>query len=230
MALPIYGLQDTPEGKYGKGFKSGMMVRIRGERCHQTRPNLSRKPARKSIVYWPRRAGSCRTATRSTCRPAGESRFASSRWLKGYGYADYLLYMDKQAIGALEAKPVGFTLSGVKPQVDKYSNGLPASFPAPIRPLPFLYVSTGVETNFVNLLDPEPRSRRVFSFHRPETIAEWMQAHNLPDWIRGWGGDAACSRSRASRTAFVAARTPSRDAAGCDCQPVGEQAARARES
>lgn len=91
---------------------------------------------------------------------------------EGYGFADYLLYVDKQAVGALEAKPAGFTLSGVKPQVDKYSKGLPANLTAPIRPLPFLYASTGVETNFVNLLDPEASSRRVFSFHRPETIAE----------------------------------------------------------
>jgi len=108
---------------------------------------------------------------------------------EGHGFADYLLYVDKQAVGALEAKPVGFTLSGVKPQVDKYSRGLPDNLPARIRPLPFLYVSTGVETNFINLLDPEPRSRRVFSFHRPETLAEWLQARNLPDWVRGWGGD-----------------------------------------
>ena len=43
---------------------------------------------------------------------------------EGFGFADYLLYVDKQAIGALEAKPAGFTLSGVKPQVDKYSKRL----------------------------------------------------------------------------------------------------------
>ncbi len=125
----------------------------------------------------------------------------------GHGFADYLLYVDKQAVGALEAKPVGFTLSGVKPQVDKYSKGLPANLPAPIRPLPFLYVSTGVETNFVNLLDPEPRSRRVFSFHRPETIAEWMQSHNLPDWIRGWGGEPpALDPERAALPSSLRAR------------------------
>ena len=40
-----------------------------------------------------------------------------------------------------------------------------------VRPLPFLYESTGVETRFTNGLDPEPRSRRVFAFHRPETLA-----------------------------------------------------------
>jgi type I restriction enzyme, R subunit len=125
----------------------------------------------------------------------------------GHGFADYLLYVDKQAVGALEAKPVGFTLSGVKPQVDKYSKGLPASLPAPIRPLPFLYVSTGVETNFVNLLDPEPRSRRVFSFHRPDTIAEWIQSHNLPDWIRGWGGEPpALDPARAALPSSLRAR------------------------
>ena len=58
---------------------------------------------------------------------------------------------------------------------------MPAILPAPIRPLPFLYVSTGVDAKFTNLLDPEPRSRLVFNFHRPETIAEWLQARSLPD-------------------------------------------------
>jgi type I restriction enzyme, R subunit len=107
------------------------------------------------------------------------------RMADGFGYADYVLFVDKQAVGALEAKAVGFPLSGVKPQIDKYTAGLPSNLPAPIRPLPFLYVSTGVETAFTNLLDPEPRSRSVFSFHRPETIAEWLQALTLPDWVRG---------------------------------------------
>ncbi|HEY6419167.1 MAG TPA: type I restriction-modification enzyme R subunit C-terminal domain-containing protein [Candidatus Binataceae bacterium] len=129
------------------------------------------------------------------------------RMAEGHGYADYLLYLDKQAVGAVEAKPEGFTLSGVKPQVDKYSTGLPANLPAPIRPLPFLYVSTGIETTFTNLLDPEPRSRRVFSFHRPETIAEWMQAHNLPDWVRAWGGEPpALDPARAALPSTLRAR------------------------
>ena len=34
---------------------------------------------------------------------------------------------------------------------------------------------SGVETQFTNLLDPEPRSREVFTFHRPETHREWLQ-------------------------------------------------------
>ena len=59
----------------------------------------------------------------------------------------------------MEAKPAGFTLTGVEAQSEKYSTGLPDGLPAPRRPLPFLYESTGVETQFTNGLDPEPRSR-----------------------------------------------------------------------
>ena len=89
------------------------------------------------------------------------------------GEADYLLFVQRKAIGAVEAKPEGATLSGVEAQSNKYSVGLPAQVPAWHRPLPFLYESTGVETFFTNGLDPQPRSRRVFAFHRPETLAEW---------------------------------------------------------
>jgi type I restriction enzyme R subunit len=41
--------------------------------------------------------------------------------------------------------------------------------------MPFAYESTGVETHFTNYLEPEARSREVFSFHRPETLLEWVQ-------------------------------------------------------
>ena len=92
----------------------------------------------------------------------------------GHGTADYLLYVDQKAVGVVEAKAEGSTLTGVEPQSGKYSTGLPDSLPAPRRPLPFLYESTGVETQFTNGLDPEPRSRLVFSFHTPELLAEWL--------------------------------------------------------
>jgi type I restriction enzyme R subunit len=94
--------------------------------------------------------------------------------LEGNKEADYLLFVDQQAVGALEAKAIGATLTGVEPQTAKYAAGLPAHVDAPIRPLPFLYESTGVETQFTNGLDPEPRSREVFAVHRPETLAGWL--------------------------------------------------------
>ncbi len=92
----------------------------------------------------------------------------------GQDAADYMLFVDQQAVGVVEAKPEGTTLTGVEQQSAKYSLGVPGHFNVPIRPLPFLYESTGIETRFTNGLDPEPRSRRVFSFHRPKTLANWI--------------------------------------------------------
>ncbi len=93
---------------------------------------------------------------------------------RGHGFADYLLYLDGKAAGVVEAKKEGFPLIGVEIQSAKYSEGLPPQLPAHVRPLPFLYQSTGVETRFTNGLDPEPRSRHTFSFHKPDTLAEWI--------------------------------------------------------
>lgn len=92
----------------------------------------------------------------------------------GFGFADYLLYVDGQAAGVIEAKRAGSTLTGVEIQSAKYSQGLPDSLPAWTRPLPFCYESTGIETKFTNGFDPEPRSRNVFFFHKPETFADWL--------------------------------------------------------
>src|SRR6266508_1548497 len=104
----------------------------------------------------------------------------------GHGSADYLLYVDGKAAGVAEAKPEGTTLTGVEPQSEKYSLGLPDNLPAWYRPLPFLYESTGTETTFTNRFDPEPRSRGLFNFHRPETIASWLAAEPL--WLPVVGG------------------------------------------
>ena len=89
------------------------------------------------------------------------------------GFADYLLFVDRKAVGVVEAKSEGMTLSHVADQAARYSVGLPQNIPHVTLPLPFLYESTGVETYFRDERDPQPRSRRVFSFHRPETLADW---------------------------------------------------------
>ena len=87
------------------------------------------------------------------------------------GFADYMLYADTKAIGVIEAKrEEDHTLTGVEIQSGKYSDGLPANLPHYHLPLPFAYESTGVETRFTNGLDPDPRSRGVFTFHRPEEL------------------------------------------------------------
>jgi len=92
-----------------------------------------------------------------------------------HGRADYLLFVDGAAAGVVEAKKEGQTLSGVAWQTAKYVEGVPDEVPTALEgALPFAYESTGTETRFTNTLDPDAASRRVFSFHRPETLAGWI--------------------------------------------------------
>src|SRR3982751_5095259 len=80
-----------------------------------------------------------------------------------FGFADYLLYLDRKAVGAVEAKADG-TLTGVEAQSAKYAAGLPQNLPAHRRPLPFLFESNGAVIYFTNGIDPTPRSRQIFNF------------------------------------------------------------------
>lgn len=99
------------------------------------------------------------------------------------GPCDYLLLVDRQTIGVIEAKKEGTTLSSVADQSARYANSLPDFLSHGLTgTLPFLYESTGVETFFRDERDPAPRSRRVFTFHRPETLAEWVSES---DTLRG---------------------------------------------
>src|SRR6266571_5142835 len=107
---------------------------------------------------------------------------------KGHGYVDYLLFVDGNAVGVVEAKPAGYSFTSVEFQAKKYVQGLPDSLTAPRKPLPFAYISTGEETAFINELDPQPRSRPVFSFHRPETLRQWLTADTLDGWLKQSGG------------------------------------------
>jgi len=85
------------------------------------------------------------------------------------GRCDYLLLVDRKPVGVIEAKKTGTLLSIVADQSARYGESLPDFLNT--GPLPFYYESTGVETFFRDDRDPEPRSRRVFSFHQPKTLA-----------------------------------------------------------
>jgi type I restriction enzyme R subunit len=106
----------------------------------------------------------------------------------GHGFADYLLFVNGKAVGVLEAKPAGFALTNVELQADKYATGLPAGLNPPVNPLPFVYMSTGVETRFINGLDPDPKTRAISAnlphIHRPATLAEWIRAETLDEFVK----------------------------------------------
>ena len=90
------------------------------------------------------------------------------------GRCDYLLLVDRKPVGVIEAKKEGTTLSTVAEQSARYGANLP-DFLKTIDRLPFYFESTGVETFFRDERDPAARSRRSFSFHRPETLAALLE-------------------------------------------------------
>ena len=92
----------------------------------------------------------------------------------GKDQADYILFVNRQAVGVIEAKKPGETLTGKEKQTGRYSEDFPEEFDSIELPLPFLYESNGHEHRFTNLWDPKPRSREVFAFHKPETFEEWI--------------------------------------------------------
>jgi type I restriction enzyme R subunit len=104
----------------------------------------------------------------------------------GHGRTDYLLYVDKQVVGVIEAKSEGTPLSGVEWQSAMYATGLPEA--AQQRAvlvagrLPFVFEANGSETHFTNGFDPHPRARRFFDFPQPGTLARWIrEARQEPD-------------------------------------------------
>lgn len=91
------------------------------------------------------------------------------------GPADYLLFVDKKAVGVIEAKreEEGQRLTAHEAQTEGYA-AASLKWVNNKEPLPFLYESTGIITRFTDGRDPKPRSREVFCFHRPETLKEWV--------------------------------------------------------
>jgi len=95
------------------------------------------------------------------------------------GDADYLLFVDGQAVGVVEAKPVGTTLSGVEAQSQKYIEGFPEGYEYVADPLPFAYESTGTQTFFRDTREDDPKPRRAFAFHQPDTLSRWLRKGSL---------------------------------------------------
>jgi type I restriction enzyme R subunit len=90
------------------------------------------------------------------------------------GPADYVLFVDKQPLGVIEAKrdEEGHRLSAHEPQTGRYATAT-LKWRKDAAPLRFLHESTGQILWFTDGADPAPRARELFHFLRPETLAEW---------------------------------------------------------
>ena len=113
---------------------------------------------------------------------------AVKEYLTDVGPADYVLFVEGKPCGVVEAKreEEGHKLNVHEDQSEGYATAKLKHLKN--EPLPFVYLTTGEITRFTNFTDPKPRARELFSFHRPETLREWLKSekslrsrlHDLP--------------------------------------------------
>ena len=113
---------------------------------------------------------------------------AVKEYLTDVGPADYVLFVEGKPCGVVEAKreEEGHKLNMHEDQSEGYATAKLKHLKN--EPLPFVYLSTGEVTRSTNFTDPKPRARELFSFHRPETLRDWLKSekslrsrlHDLP--------------------------------------------------
>ena len=91
------------------------------------------------------------------------------------GPADYVLFVNRHAVGVIEAKrdEAAENLTAHESQTERYANAT-LKWRKDRAPLPFLFESTGHVIHFTNGHDPAPRAREIFHFFKPETLSEWQ--------------------------------------------------------
>ncbi|MEF1283955.1 type I restriction-modification enzyme R subunit C-terminal domain-containing protein [Vibrio sp. M250220] len=93
--------------------------------------------------------------------------------------ADYLLFVNRLAVGVIEAKKDETILSQVEEQTLRYATSK-IKFRKEDTPLSFLFEATSQVIHFTDLRDPAPRARELFHFFKPETLLAWSkQEHSL---------------------------------------------------
>lgn len=87
------------------------------------------------------------------------------------GPVDYALFVDGKPVGVVEAKKddMGENITIVEGQSGRYANSTFRYITTDYN-IRFAYEATGQLTRFTDYEDKKYRSRRVFSFHRPETL------------------------------------------------------------
>lgn len=102
------------------------------------------------------------------------------------GPADYVLFVDRVAVGVIEAKKEteGHRLTTHEGQTAGYA-AAKLKWINNKMPLPFRYESTGTITQFTDDRDLKPRSREIFHFHRPDELAKRLTQETLQSRLHG---------------------------------------------
>ena len=92
------------------------------------------------------------------------------------GPVDYALFVDCKLVGVIEAKPydAGEHITVVETQSGRYANSKFKWLKVEYK-IRFAYEATGKLTRFTDYADEKYRSRTIFNFHRPETLAEFLK-------------------------------------------------------
>jgi type I restriction enzyme R subunit len=127
---------------------------------------------------------------------------AVREYITDVGPADYILFVDKKPVGLIEAKRAeeGVRLTVHEEQSSEYAQSKLKFLKN--EPLPFVYESTGELTRFTYYRDPKPRSRPIFTFHKPETFREWLKQ---PRSLRGRLNDLPALQTQGLRDCQIKA-------------------------
>lgn len=92
------------------------------------------------------------------------------------GPVDYALFVDGTPVGVIEAKPddAGEHITVVENQSRRYANSKFKWINREYK-IRFVYEATGTLTRFTDYEDEKYRSRTIFNFYRPETLAEFLK-------------------------------------------------------
>jgi len=90
------------------------------------------------------------------------------------GPVDYALFVASDLCGVIAAKPAGAPLSSFADEAARDIADVPGHAVRPEGQARFEYVASSNELLFRDHADPAPRARRVFFFHRPETLQRWL--------------------------------------------------------
>jgi len=91
------------------------------------------------------------------------------------GHADYLLFINKNPVGVVEAKKSdeGQNITAAEYQSLRYANSS-TKWQVSGNIIRFVYEATDILTRFTDYADINERSRQVFSFHQPETLLSFL--------------------------------------------------------
>ena len=107
--------------------------------------------------------------------PAAAPGIAVREFTTDSGPVDYLLFVDRKPVGVVEAKKAeeGQNMTVHEAQSKRYA-GSGIKWAVSGQNIRFAYEATGIITRFTDYADEKARSREVFTFHRPETLRDWL--------------------------------------------------------